>query len=102
MPAFGQLLSRMAGRTVIDHTGLTGRFDITLSYANPSVVAAGGASEAPELFTALQEQLGLKLEATRGPVDVLVIDGADHPVNDNFEMPPAPVRAVPPPPPGIQ
>jgi bla regulator protein BlaR1 len=101
MPAFAQMLSRMAGRTVVDRTGLTGRFDITLSYANPNAVAAGGVSEAPELFTALQEQLGLKLEATRGPVEVLVIDGAQHPVNDNFEMP-APVRAVPPPPPGIQ
>lgn len=101
MAVFAEVLSRSAGRIVVDRTGLAGAFDVSLSYANPSVVAAGGPSDAPELFTALQEQLGLKLEATRGPVEVLVIDSAEHPVNDNFEMP-EPVRAIPPPPPGAQ
>lgn len=99
MPGFAQMLSRLVGRNVVDRTGLTGRYEVDLKFANPSVVEAGGPADAPEIFTAIQEQLGLKLEATRGPVEVLVIESASHPVNDDFEMPES-VRAIPPPPPG--
>jgi uncharacterized protein (TIGR03435 family) len=53
----------------------------------PSAADGDATQRAPELFTALQEQLGLKLEATRGPVEVLVIESAEHPVNDDFVMP---------------
>jgi bla regulator protein blaR1 len=79
------VLSRTLGRTIIDKTGLTGNYDFTLEYApeegapQPGA-AAGGAppaspsDSAPSIFTALQEQLGLKLESTKGPVDVIVID----------------------------
>jgi uncharacterized protein (TIGR03435 family) len=90
MSAFASSLSRTVNRPVVDRTGLTGRFQLTLNYTMPGTPApADGDStqRAPELFTALQEQLGLKLEATRGPVEVLVIDGAEHPTNDDFEMP---------------
>ena len=57
---------------VVDHTGLDGNYQFTLKWSPDS--RAAGASDAPSLFVALQEQLGLKLEATKGPVKVLVID----------------------------
>jgi uncharacterized protein (TIGR03435 family) len=66
------------GRPVVDRTGLTGRFDFTLTWAP----AGSNDTEAPSIFTAVQEQLGLKLEPARGPVDVLVIDSAERPTPD--------------------
>ena len=68
-------MSGWVGRTVVDSTGMTGRVDLTLNWAPEG----GTDSTAPSIFTAVQEQLGLKLEPTRGPVDVLVIDAADLP-----------------------
>ena len=69
---------------VIDRTGLTGNFDIELSYfdeklADKSAAPTTASSERPSLFTALREQLGMKLEAARGPVDVVVIDSVSEP-----------------------
>jgi uncharacterized protein (TIGR03435 family) len=85
---FASVLSGNAGRTVIDRTGLAGSFDIELNF-DPSSTAQSppGAPPGPQpiddskpsIFTALQEQLGLKLEPTRGPVDVLVVDQAERP-----------------------
>jgi uncharacterized protein (TIGR03435 family) len=79
-------LTRQTGRTVIDRTGLTGVYTFTMTFVGEDVSAAdpgdsGSASEptAPSLFTALQEQLGLKLESSKGPVQVLVIDHAERP-----------------------
>jgi uncharacterized protein (TIGR03435 family) len=63
-------LSSLAGRQVVDRTGLTGAFDFDLTWAPD----AGPDAVGPSIFTALQEQLGLKLESTRGPINVLVID----------------------------
>ena len=68
-------------RAVIDRTGLSGNYDFELRYASPRLGAAAP-PEMPSLFTALQEQLGLKLENARGPVEFLVIDRADHPTPD--------------------
>lgn len=68
----------LAGRPVVDRTGLTGRFDFTLSWAPEGSTDTG----APSIFTAVQEQLGLKLEPARGPVDVLVVDSAERPTPD--------------------
>jgi len=66
------------GRLVMDKTGLAGSFDFDLEFSqDPGADAAG-----PSLFTALQEQLGLKLETARGPVEVLVIDSATQPGPD--------------------
>ena len=87
------VLSSNVGRPVIDRTGVAGYFDFTLDYtpdvgvrglgpATPQTGAAPAAGDAPSLFTALQEQLGLKLEATRAPVDVLVIDRATQPTEN--------------------
>jgi uncharacterized protein (TIGR03435 family) len=80
------LLSTRVQRTVIDRTGLTGAWNLTLTYApEPSQIPREGLApglppfdpNGPSLFTAVQEQLGLKLESTRAPIDVLVIDRAE-------------------------
>jgi uncharacterized protein (TIGR03435 family) len=89
MASFAGTLSAMLKRPVVNRTSLD-RIELELTYTPPGAPASaddGSTPRAPELFTALQEQLGLKLEATRGPVEVLVIDGAEHPKNDDFEMP---------------
>ena len=83
-------LSPWVGRLVVDRTGLAGNFDLTLSWTPDRVpqgldkkVAAGGLAPAdpngPSIFTAVQEQLGLKLDAQKGPVQVLIIDRAERP-----------------------
>jgi uncharacterized protein (TIGR03435 family) len=77
---YAELLSQQTGRLVIDSTGLTGSFDFEVHWTPDSVQQK--TDDAPSLFTALQEQLGLKLEATRGPVDVLVIDQVERPMPD--------------------
>ena len=69
-------------REVADDTGLVGSYDVTLEYDpynyNDSLTAKSDAV-GPSLFTALQEQLGLKLDSRKGPVEVLVIDHAERP-----------------------
>jgi uncharacterized protein (TIGR03435 family) len=73
-------LSLVLGRVVIDKTGLPGRYDITLKWASDDTLAsASNAPGGPSIFTAIQEQLGLKLESTKGPVQVLVIDHVEMP-----------------------
>lgn len=69
---------RMLDRPVIDLTGLTRRFDIHLEFATTDSLDTGDAS-APSVFTAIQEQLGLKLSAATGPVEVHVIDRVERP-----------------------
>jgi uncharacterized protein (TIGR03435 family) len=80
-----QVLSRELGRVVIDSTGIAGRYDLTLKWADDDSTPAATPDEAdpgPSVFTAIQEQLGLKLESTKGPVKVLVIDHAEIPSAD--------------------
>ena len=72
--AFVKLLTHPARAHVVDGTMLTGRYDIDLSFANDSSEATTGSSPLPSLFTAVQEQLGLKLVPKEVPVDMLVID----------------------------
>ena len=88
MSDLARRLSRLPflGRGVVDRTGLTGRWEFELTYTpdldqlppqpgrEPSTFDPNGAS----LFAAFQEQLGLKLEAQTGPVEVLVIDRIEH------------------------
>jgi uncharacterized protein (TIGR03435 family) len=64
-------------RPVIDQTGLRGRYDFTLEWSNPLDGAQDGTN--PSIFTALREQIGLKLEARRAPVEVFVIDRTEMP-----------------------
>ncbi|HKT79544.1 MAG TPA: TIGR03435 family protein, partial [Vicinamibacterales bacterium] len=69
------------GGPAVDRTGLDGVFDFTLTSREQSVspTSATTLEDGPSVFTALQEQLGLKLEAQRAPVDVLVIDRVERP-----------------------
>jgi uncharacterized protein (TIGR03435 family) len=90
------ILSRQLGRTVVDKTGLTGSYDFTLEWTpdeggpppppRPPDGSPAPATGAPDpgasIFTALQEQLGLKLESTKGPVDVVVIDHIERPTEN--------------------
>jgi uncharacterized protein (TIGR03435 family) len=72
-------LSRMLDRPVEDRTALTGSYDLKLEWNPQELTAAGidsGAGEAPSLFTAVQEQLGLKLERTTMPIDHVIVDRA--------------------------
>jgi uncharacterized protein (TIGR03435 family) len=76
--------NQFASRPVADGTGLSGRFDVTLTWNRelrdaPAANAVSVAGDLPNLFTALQEQLGLKVEPSRGPVDVLVLDRLERP-----------------------
>ena len=74
-------LSFPVDRTVIDKTGLTGRYDFQLRWTRDGVVA-GEADAPPDLFTAIQEQLGLKLQAAKGPVETLVVDHVERPAGN--------------------
>jgi len=76
-----QYLTHDTGRTVLDKTGLTAAYTFILVQTATSTDESGSASEpaGPSLFTALPEQLGLKLEPARGPVPVLVIDHLERP-----------------------
>jgi uncharacterized protein (TIGR03435 family) len=65
-------------RPIVDQTGLTGRYDISLRYT-PDESRATDPNAPPGIFTAIQEQLGLKLEPVKAPSDVLVIDHAERP-----------------------
>jgi uncharacterized protein (TIGR03435 family) len=72
-------------RPVVDKTGLSGRYDFDLEWApdetqfGGEVPAASVEAQAAPLFSAIQQQLGLRLEATRGPVQALVVDKAERP-----------------------
>jgi len=89
-----RFLTRALGRTVIDKTGLTSKYDFTLKWTEErqapmfkgtegSQPGTGGISapesSGPSIFTAVQEQLGLKLESGKGPVDILIIDHVEKP-----------------------
>lgn len=77
-----QMLTQFTNRPVSDKTGLTGLYDFTLTF-NPNLNAdAAGDSDAPHLFTALREQLRLRLVSQRGPAQVVVIDRIEKPTPD--------------------
>jgi uncharacterized protein (TIGR03435 family) len=93
--ALVQTLSNAVGRPVVDKTGLTGAYDFNLRGAfdpgqgagplgapPPGAILPTPDPDAPNLFTALQEQLGLKLESQRAPVDVVVVDRIEKPSLD--------------------
>jgi uncharacterized protein (TIGR03435 family) len=80
MADFARELTPRAGRIVVDGTGLAGTFDLTLTW--DAEVATGAIETGVSIFTAMQEQLGLKLEPQRAPVEVLVIDRAEPPTEN--------------------
>ena len=82
--SMGQLASQLTGRMnrmVLDRTGLSGVFNFTLNFL-PDGSPIDASNNWPSLPTALQEQLGLKLEPARGPVEMLVIDSVERPTPD--------------------
>ena len=87
METFASGLQGIVDRPVIDRTGLSGRFDITLDWAPDEFQSPGvGVSPTPDngaafpdLYTALRDQLGLKLESTKGPVEIFIIDHIERP-----------------------
>jgi uncharacterized protein (TIGR03435 family) len=86
MSALANVLTMLLNRVVRDQTGLTGGFDADAEFnpeglpgMNAQAVDANRGTDLPSLFVVLQERLGLKLEATTGPVDVLVIDHVERP-----------------------
>ncbi|HEV3196866.1 MAG TPA: TIGR03435 family protein [Bryobacteraceae bacterium] len=111
MPGFADMLTGQLGRPVTDMTGLKGKYDFSLDFAPdesmrmmgpmgplPAPMPAGGGgggadgagplanasdSQGPTLFTAVQEQLGLKLEQKKGPMDILVIDHLEKVPTEN-------------------
>ena len=86
------LREAIVGRPVLDQTGLAGHYDFTLRFAPDrtimSATATSGSSESappnlpPDLFTAMQQQLGLKLVPTKAPADILIIDHVEQPAEN--------------------
>jgi bla regulator protein BlaR1 len=86
---FSKTLRMVVGRPVIDKTGISGRFNLLVKFSregtelgstlNGPPLPAADPTDPPSIFTAIQEQLGLKLESGRGPVDMLVIDHIEKP-----------------------
>jgi uncharacterized protein (TIGR03435 family) len=108
MSEFSDMLAEQLGSAVVDKTGLTGTYEFTLDFApepdffqrqglpppppggngpaggpTPGPTAAGDPAEAPNIFTAVQDQLGLKLEKKKGPLDLIVIDQAEKTPTEN-------------------
>lgn len=87
MQKLADLIARQAGRPVTDATGLQGVFDFTLEWDPQADLRVGTADAAvgqgASIFTALQEQLGLRLESGKGPVEVLVVDRMEKMPTEN-------------------
>lgn len=89
---FVNSLSQQLGRPVVDKTGLTGLYDFALKWTPDSTQAADAPgpsqntlapdSSAPSIFTAIQEQLGLRMASARAPQDVIFIDSVEHPLEN--------------------
>ena len=79
MTEFALLMKFYMDRPVVDQTGLTGRYDLALNWTFDEARAPTDGSAAPSLFTAAQEQLGLKLEPVKAATDVLVVDKVERP-----------------------
>jgi|SRR5580704_8052844 uncharacterized protein (TIGR03435 family) len=90
MAQLANVLSRVVNRNVLDQTGLTGNFELDLGWSqdpqlgHPSGDTSGvlPPADAPSISTAPREQLGLKLESSKRPVDVLVVDRVERPSED--------------------
>jgi uncharacterized protein (TIGR03435 family) len=103
MARLSDILSMALGRPVVDKTGLTGAYDIRLDFSpegmgmmrigpkgplvggggNPAEGTSDSNDSGPTIFTAIQEQLGLKLESRKGPVDLLVVDSVEKMPTEN-------------------
>jgi uncharacterized protein (TIGR03435 family) len=72
-------LSKEVGRPVVDKTGIAGRYNLRIRWTPDGMTASTSVDAPPSIFTALEEQLGLKLKSAKGPVQVLVVDHAEMP-----------------------
>jgi uncharacterized protein (TIGR03435 family) len=84
MAELATLLSAVTRRTVVDKTGIAGQYRLQLTFVPDETApsepgAPPPANDGPSIYTAVQEQLGLKLDSAKGPVEVLVIDHAEKP-----------------------
>lgn len=80
-----RVLSQQIGRPIADETGLKGAYDLKLDWApemDPNSTATSAVDTGPSIFTAVQEQLGLRLESAKVPVRVLVVDHIERPDQD--------------------
>jgi uncharacterized protein (TIGR03435 family) len=77
IPSLVISLSGVAGRLIVDKTGLTGKYEVELNWSLDD--STGSSDSGPSIFTAMQEQLGLKLESTKAPVDTIVIEHLEKP-----------------------
>jgi uncharacterized protein (TIGR03435 family) len=68
------MLSRQLEHDVTDETGLPGKYDFQLEWTPDSGPCPGATADRPSIFTAVQQQLGLRLESAKGPVEILVVD----------------------------
>ena len=91
MPLLARMLTGFARRPVLDKTGLTGTYDVALSFSPESVIyvtretgvrEGGTPADGMSLSTALRDHLGLRLESARSPGEVLVIERAQRPTVD--------------------
>ena len=83
MPSLATALTRPLKRRVIDETGLSGTYDFQLRFAPDQVGAdAAAMTDAPSIFAALEEQLGLSLKTAKRPVDVVIIDSVQKPASN--------------------
>jgi uncharacterized protein (TIGR03435 family) len=83
IPVLARRLQQFVEAVVVDHTDLAGAYDFTLDYVRARNLAERqGAANGVSIFTALQEQLGLRLVPRRGPVEVVVIDRVDRPTEN--------------------
>jgi uncharacterized protein (TIGR03435 family) len=78
-----QFFSTDLERPVVDKTGLTGEYDYVLKYMPDSAAQSDTPSDAPSLVVAVQEQLGLKLESKKGPVEMLIVDSGQRTPTEN-------------------
>jgi len=93
MSNFAEMLGGAVERKVVDRTGLTGAWTLDLEFTPDAQADSPGNS--PSIFTAVQEQLGLRLQPARGPVDVLVIDRVERPTPDDVPAATAPQSPAP-------
>jgi uncharacterized protein (TIGR03435 family) len=85
MDRFAEILSRQMDRPIVNHTALEGVFNITLKWTPAATTATkpdNAAPDGPSIFTAIQEQLGLRLRAQKVPLEVLVVDHAEKPAEN--------------------
>jgi uncharacterized protein (TIGR03435 family) len=87
MGQFADALSEVVGRIVVDKTGFTGTFDVRLEFAPEGTfgLTADGSNDSsrPSIFTAVKQQMGLRLESQRGPAQILVIDHVENAPTEN-------------------